>query len=161
MRKAMDELSGKMAESRQQMVIWLFLLMLLPGLMVSMIQQNRADSKTMAKLFDKVLMRVRESNAWWEYWKDRRETFKVINDDLSWKEIMKVERSKEREELGKVPGGLFAKWTTDRKAFDEDFLEVHLVRGQGNTTGQSHFSKCARCNERRHHNSKKLFHSKC
>ena len=25
-----------------------------------------------------------------------------------------------------MPGGLFAKWTTDRKAFDEYFLEAHL-----------------------------------
>jgi len=39
---------------------------------------------------------------------------------------MKEERSKEREELGKVPGGLFAKWTTNRKAFDADFLDASL-----------------------------------
>ena len=71
-------------------------------------------------------MRVRESNAWWEYWKVHRETLRVVNDSLSCKEIMKKEQGKEREELGKVPGGLFAKWTTDRKAFDEDFLDVPL-----------------------------------
>ncbi len=38
-----------------------------------------------------------------------------------------VERhTKERAELGQVPGGLFAKWTTDRKTFDESFLNAHL-----------------------------------
>ena len=126
MRQAMDELSGKMAESRQLLLIWLFLLMMLPGLMVSMMQQSRTDSKTMAKLVDKVLMRVRKSNEWWEYWRERRETLRVVSDNLSWKEIMTAERSKVREELGKVPGGLFAKWTTDRKAFDSDFLDVQL-----------------------------------
>jgi len=126
MRQAMDELSGKMAESRKHLLIWLFLLMMLPGLMVSMMQQSRTDSKTMAKLVDKVLMRVRKSNEWWEYWRERRETLRVVSDNLSWKEIMTAERSKVREELGKVPGGLFAKWTTDRKAFDSDFLDVQL-----------------------------------
>ena len=39
---------------------------------------------------------------------------------------MTAERTKERTELGQVPGGLFAKWTTDRKAFDEAFLDAHL-----------------------------------
>jgi hypothetical protein len=99
---------------------------LLPSLMVNLIQQSRSNSKGMAKLFDKILERVRKSNEWWEYWKDRCETLKVVNDGLSWKEIMKAEQSKERAELGKVPGGLFAKWTTDRKAFDADFLDVPL-----------------------------------
>lgn len=126
MRQAMDDLAAMMGNNSLNLQICLILLLLLPGLIVNMIQQSRSNSKIMADLFEKVLMRVRESNEWWEYWKDRRKTFKVVNDDLSWKEIMKVERSKEREELGKVPGGLFAKWTTDRKAFDEDFLEVHL-----------------------------------
>ena len=37
-----------------------------------------------------------------------------------------VIRSKERKELGLVPGGLFAKWTTDREAFEADFLDAHL-----------------------------------
>ena len=126
MRQAMDDLASKMDESRLHLLMCLVLLVLLPGLMVSMMQQSRTDSKVMADLFEKVLMRVRESNEWWEYWKDRRETFKVVNDDLSWKEIMKVERSKEREELGKVPGGLFAKWTTDRKAFEAELMDAGL-----------------------------------
>lgn len=126
MRQSMDELAGKMSESLQMMVIWLIALVLLPGLLVNMMQQNRTDSKGMVKLFNKVLMRVRESNEWWNYWRDRRETLRVVSDSSSWKGIMTAERTKEREELGQVPGGLFAKWTTDREAFEEDFLDAHL-----------------------------------
>ena len=126
MQQAMDDLASKMGESRQHLLVCLVLLVLLPGLMVNMMQQSRTDSKAMAQLFDKVLMRVRESNAWFNYWKDCRETFKVVNDDLSWKEIMIAERTKERAELGKIPGGLFAKWTTDRDDFEADFLDAHL-----------------------------------
>lgn len=126
MRQAMDDLAGKMGENSLNLLICLILLVLLPGLLVNMMQQSRTDSKAMAQLFNKVLLRVRESNEWWEYWKDRRQTLRVVNDDLSMKEIMKAEQGKERAELGKVPGGLFAKWTTDRKAFDEEFLDVHL-----------------------------------
>ena len=126
MRQIMDELSGKMAESRLKMLIMLTLLMIMPELLVKLLQQNQTKSKLMAHLFDKVLMRVRESNEWWNYWKEQRETLKVVSDNKSWKEIMKEERSKEREELGKVPGGLFAKWATNRKAFDADFLDVSL-----------------------------------
>ena len=126
MRQAMDSLSVKMAENQQKMLILLLLLMLLPELLVGLMRQSRSNSKAMGDLFNKVLLRVRESNVWWEYWREDRETLKVVNDGLSWKEIMKAEQSKERAELGKVPGGLFAKWTTDRKAFDEDFLDAHL-----------------------------------
>lgn len=126
MRQIMDELSGKMAESRLKMLIMLTLLMITPELLVKLLQQNQTKSKLMAHLFDKVLMRVRESNEWWNYWKEQHETLKVVSDNKSWKEIMKEERSKEREELGKVPGGLFAKWATNRKAFDADFLDVSL-----------------------------------
>jgi hypothetical protein len=89
-------------------------------------QQSRTNSNVMAHLFNKVLMQVRESNTWWEYWKERRETLRVVSDSSSWRDIMTAERTKERTELGQVPGGLFAKWTTDRKAFDEAFLDAHL-----------------------------------
>lgn len=126
MQQAMDDLASKMGEGRQHLLVCLVLLVLLPGLMVNMMQQSRTDGKAMAQLFDKVLMRVRESNAWFNYWNDRRETLKVVNDDLSWKEIMMAERTKERAELGKIPGGLFAKWTTDRDDFEADFLDAHL-----------------------------------
>ena len=126
MRQAMDDLSGKMGESKLHLLICMLLLVLLPGLMVNMFQQSRTDSKAMADLFEKVLMRVRESSEWWDYWKDRRDTLKVVNDDLAWKEILKAEQSKELAELGNIPGGLFAKWATDREAFDEEFLDVHL-----------------------------------
>ena len=126
MRQVTEELSGKMAENLQKMLIMLMILMLTPELLTKLLQQSRTDSKLMAQLFEKVLLRVRESNAWWVHWKERRETLRVVSDNLSWKEIMKAERSKEREELGRVPGGLFAKWTTDRKAFDADFLDVTL-----------------------------------
>ena len=126
MRQAMDELNNKMSESLQMMLIWLVVLTLLPGMMVSMMQQSRTNSKAMARLFNKVLLRVRESTEWWNYWRDRRETLRVVSDSSSWKDIMTAERSKEREALGQVRGGLFAKWTTDRDAFDAEFLEAGL-----------------------------------
>ena len=126
MRETMDGLAEKMGESLQMMLIWLLILMLLPGIMINLLQQERTDSKAMAQLFNKVLVRVRESNEWWNYWKDRRDTLRVVSDSSSWNDIMTAERSKEREELGKVPGGLFAKWTTDRETFDAEFLEANL-----------------------------------
>lgn len=125
-RQAMDDLSDKMGENQKMMLISLIVLMLLPELMVKMIQQSRTNSKAMALLFNKVLVRVRESNEWWNYWKDRRDTLRVVSDSSSWNDIMTAERSKEREELGKVPGGLFAKWTTDREAFEAEFLDAYL-----------------------------------
>ena len=126
MRQKMDELQIKMCESQQMMLIWLLLLMLLPSLMVSLIQQNRTNSQMMAQLFDKALVRVRESSEWWNYWNDRRETLKVVSDSCSWKDIMTTERTKEREALGQVRGGLFAKYTTDRETFEAEFLDAHL-----------------------------------
>ena len=126
MRQVMETLDSEMSGSMQMMLIELLILMLLPSLMVSMMQKNRTNSQSMAQLFEKVLVQVRESNTWWEHWKERRETLRVVSDSCSWKEIMTAERTKERTELGQVPGGLFAKWTTDRKAFDEAFLDAHL-----------------------------------
>ena len=126
MRQTMDGLAEKMGESLQMMLIWLLILMLLPGIMINLLQQDRTSSKAMAQLFNKVLVRVRESNEWWNYWKDHRDTLRVVSDGDSWKDIMTAERTKEREELGKVPGGLFAKWTTDRETFDAEFLEANL-----------------------------------
>ena len=126
MRETMDGLAAKMGDSLQMMLICLLILMLLPGIMISLLQQGRTDSKAMAQLFNKVLVRVRESNEWWNYWKDRRDTLRVVSDSSSWNDIMTAERSKEREELGKVPMGLFAKWTTDRETFEEEFLEANL-----------------------------------
>ena len=126
MRKVMETLDSQMSDSLQMMLIELMILMLLPSLMVSMLQQRQTNSQLMGQLFNKVLVQVRESNTWWEYWKERRETLRVVSDSSSWKDIMTAERTKERTELGQVPGGLFAKWTTDRKAFDEAFLDAHL-----------------------------------
>jgi hypothetical protein len=126
MRQAMDGLAVKMGESLQMMLIWLVLLMLLPGMMIKMMQQSRTNSQTMALLFEKVLMRVRMSKEWDLYWEDHRRTLRVVKDKLSWNDIMTAERAKEHEELGKVPGGMFAKWTTDRRAFFEEFLDAHL-----------------------------------
>ena len=126
MRQAMDTLATQMNENLQMMLIWLGILTLLPSMMVSLMQQSQHDSKAMANLFNKVLVHVRESNAWWNYWKEHRDTLRVVSDDSSWKDIMTAERSKERKELGLVPGGLFAKWTTDREAFEADFLDAHL-----------------------------------
>ena len=126
MRQTMEALDSQMSESRQMMLISLMLLMLLPGMMVSLMQQSRTNSKAMAQLFNKVLVRVRESSEWWDYWKDRRDTLRVVSDDRSWKEIMTAERTKERAELGQVPGGLFAKYTTDHETFEAEFLDAHL-----------------------------------
>ena len=126
MRQAMDTLATQMSGSLQMMLIWLMMLMLLPGLLVSLMQQSRNNSKAMAQLFSKVLVRVRESKSWGDYWKDRRETLRVVSDDSSWRDIMTAERTKERTVLGQVAGGLFAKWTTDREAFDEVFLAARL-----------------------------------
>lgn len=126
MRQVMETLDSKMSESLQMMLLELFILQILPSMTVSMIQQRRTDSKAMAHLFNKVLMQVRESNTWWNYWKEHRETLRVVSDSSSWCDIMTAQRTKERAALGQVPGGLFAKWTTDREAFDEAFLDTHL-----------------------------------
>ena len=107
MRQAMDTLATQMNENLQMMLIWLGILTLLPSMMVSLMQQSQRDSKAMANLFNKVLVHVRESNAWWNYWKEHRDTLRVVSDDSSWKDIMTAERSKERKELGLVPGGGF------------------------------------------------------
>ena len=126
MRQVMETLDSRMSESLQMMLLELFILQILPSMTVSMIQQRRTNSKAMAHLFNKVLMRVRESNTWWNYWKEHRETLRVVSDSSSWCDIMTAQRTKERAALGQVPGGLFAKWTTDREAFDEAFLDTHL-----------------------------------
>ena len=126
MRQAMETLDSQMSERLPMMLIELLILMFLPSMMVRLMQQYRANSQVMAQLFNKVLVQVRESNTWWEYWKERRETLRVVSDSSSWRDIMTAERTKERTELGQVPGGLFAKWTTDRKAFDETLLDAHL-----------------------------------
>ena len=126
MRQVMETLDSRMSESLQMMLLELFILQILPSMTVSMIQQRRTDSKAMAHLFNKVLMQVRESNTWWNYWKEHRETLRVVSDSSSWCDIMTAQRTKERAALGQVPGGLFAKWTTDREAFDEAFLDTHL-----------------------------------
>lgn len=126
MRQRMDDLNRLMSDNLQMMLIWLLILMMLPSMMVNMLQQRRTDSQAMAKLFNKVLMRVRKSSAWDGYWEEHRQTLRVVSDDSSWKDIMTAERSKVREELGKVAGSLFAKWTTDREAFEAAFLEASL-----------------------------------
>ena len=126
MRQVMETLDSQMRDSLQMMLMELLILALLPAMIVRLMQQSRTNSNVMAQLFNKVLVQVRESNTWWEYWKERRETLRVVSDSSSWRDIMTAERTKERTELGQVPGGLFAKWTTDRKAFDEAFLDAHL-----------------------------------
>lgn len=80
----------------------------------------------MANIFNKVLIRVRKSDNWYEYWKNRRDTLRVVSDCYSWSDIMTAERAKVLAELGKVPGALFAKWSSDREAFEADFFDVHL-----------------------------------
>ena len=126
MRQTMEALDSQMHESLLAMIIELVLLASLPGIFVKMLQKSRSNSQTMAQLFNKVLVQVRESNRWWEYWKEHCATLRVVSDSSSWRDIMTAERTKERTALGQMPGGLFAKWTTDRKAFDETFLDAHL-----------------------------------
>ena len=126
MRQTLDSLDKQMSENRQLMVKWLVILMVLPGIMVSVMQQSRTDSRSMARLFDKVLLRVRDSIEWWNYWRDYRETLQVVYDSNSMADIMKAEQRKEREILGRVPGNLFAKWTGDKKVFNAEFLEAQL-----------------------------------
>ena len=99
MRQAMDTLATQINENLQMMLIWLGILTLLPSMMVSLMQQSQHDSKAMANLFNKVLVRVRESSPWWNYWKEHRDTLRVVSDSSSWKDIMNAERTKERTHL--------------------------------------------------------------
>ena len=124
--RTMETLDSQMNESRLAMVIELVILALLPGILLKVMQNSRSNSQKMAQLFNKVLVQVRESNRWWEYWKEHCATLRVVSDSNSWRDTMTAERTKERLELGQIPGSLFAKWTTDRKAFDEFFLDAHL-----------------------------------
>jgi hypothetical protein len=121
-----DELRTKMDENLSMMVVWLMLLMLMPDLIINLMKKSRSNHKSMAALFNKVLVRVRKSDNWYDYWKNRRDTLRVVSDSCSWNDIMTAERAKVLAELGKVPGALFAKWSTDREAFEADFFDAHL-----------------------------------
>jgi len=125
-RKMTDELSVMMTDNLQTMAMWLLILMMLPDLIMKLIKLPRGNSKAMAELFNNVLIRTRKSDNWNNYWKNRRDTLRVVSDSCSWNEIMINERTKILAELGKIPGGLFAKWSNDREAFNADFLEAHL-----------------------------------
>lgn len=125
-RKMTDELSVMMTDNLQTMAMWLLILMMLPDLIMKLIKLPRGNSKAMAELFNNVLIRTRKSDNWNNYWKDRRDTLRVVSDSCSWNDIMTNERTKILAELGKIPGGLFAKWSNDREAFNADFLEPHL-----------------------------------
>lgn len=125
-RQTMDDLATKMGENLFAMLVWLMILELLPGLLLGIMQKKREDSKQMAQLFNEVLMRVRKSTEWWNYWNNYRSTLKVVNNSTSLKEVMEAEAAKERAVLGDVRGGLFAKWSADREAFNACFLEPRL-----------------------------------
>ena len=125
-RKMTDDLSVVMTDNLQTMAMWLLILMMLPDLIMKLIKLPRGNSKAMAELFNNVLIRTRKSDNWNNYWKDRRDTLRVVSDSCSWNDIMTNERTKILAELGKIPGGLFAKWSNDREAFNADFLEAHL-----------------------------------
>ena len=125
-RKMTDDLSVVMTDNLQTMAMWLLILMMLPDLIMKLIKLPRGNSKAMAELFNNVLIRTRKSDNWNNYWKDRRDTLRVVSDSCSWNDIMINERTKILAELGKIPGGLFAKWSNDREAFNADFLEAHL-----------------------------------
>ena len=125
-RKMTDDLSVVMTDNLQTMAMWLLILMMLPDLIMKLIKLPRGNSKAMAELFNNVLIRTRKSDNWNNYWKDRRDTLRVVSDSCSWNDIMINERTNILAELGKIPGGLFAKWSNDREAFNADFLEAHL-----------------------------------
>ena len=125
-RKMSDELSVMMTDNLQTMAMWLLILMMLPDLIMKLIKLPRGNSKAMAELFNNVLIRTRKSDNWNNYWKDRRDTLRVVSDSCSWNDIMINERTNILAELGKIPGGLFAKWSNDRESFNADFLEAHL-----------------------------------
>ena len=125
-RKMTDDLSVVMTDNLQTMAMWLLILMMLPDLIMKLIKLPRGNSKAMAELFNNVLIRTRKSDNWNNYWKNRRDTLRVVSDSCSWNDIMINERTKILAELGKIPGGLFAKWSNDREAFNADFLEAHL-----------------------------------
>ena len=125
-RKMTDDLSVVMTDNLQTMAMWLLILMMLPDLIMKLIKLPRGNSKAMAELFNNVLIRTRKSDNWNNYWKDCRDTLRVVSDSCSWNDIMINERTNILAELGKIPGGLFAKWSNDREAFNADFLEAHL-----------------------------------
>ena len=125
-RKMTDELSVMMTDNLQTMAMWLLILMMLPDLIMKLIKLPRGNSKAMAELFNNVLIRTRKSDNWNNYWKNRRDTLRVVSDSCSWNDIMINERTKILAELGKIPGGLFAKWSNDREAFNAGFLDAHL-----------------------------------
>ena len=79
-RQMTDELSAKMSASLQKMAIWLLILVLFPDLILKIIKLGQGNSKAMATLFNKVLVRVRKSNSWYDYWKNRRDTLRVVSD---------------------------------------------------------------------------------
>ena len=81
MRQTIEALDRQMSEGLQKLLIGVLLLMLLPGMLVNMLQQCRTNSPAMAQVFNKVLMRVRESSEWWDYWKDRRERRPFVEGD--------------------------------------------------------------------------------
>ena len=126
MHTAFDEIASRMNSSRLQMGIMLLLTAIIPEVLVEQMKTWRADSIRMAPLVNKVLAQVRSSKTWEHYWEGRRQTLRVVSDNTSWNETLRTELSKEKELLGKVPEGLFAKWATDTTAFTEDFLKAGL-----------------------------------
>ena len=126
MRQSIDSLATMMSENLETMLIWLLILMLLPEMMVNMLQQKRTNSQAMAQIFNMVLVHARKSTSWWNYWNEHRQTLKTVHDGLDMKSIMKAEQANERQKLGEVPKGMFAKWANDREAFNAYFLDAHL-----------------------------------
>jgi hypothetical protein len=103
-RKMTDDLSVVMTDNLQTMAMWLLILMMLPDLIMRLIKLPRGNSKAMAELFNNVLIRTRKSDNWNNYWKNRRDTLRVVSDSCSWNDIMTNERTKILAELGKIPG---------------------------------------------------------
>ena len=124
--QSIDSISEKMTENLQLMLIILVIIMELPKVLVQFLQNSRSNQKAMVRVFKMVQARVCASDEWKEHWKNRLATLKVVNDSTSLKDILMKERNKVRSELGQIPGGLFAKWTTDKDDFEASFLNAGL-----------------------------------
>ena len=124
--QSIDTISEKMTENLQMILTILLILVGLPNVLMQFLQSGRNYQEAIARVFNMVHARVCESKEWKELWKNRLATLKVVDDSTSLKDILMKERNKVRSELGQIPGGLFAKWTTNKDDFEASFLKAGL-----------------------------------
>ena len=126
LRTTIDSITDSLASARLHLLILLLLLTILPAAILRQMMAWRADSSKMAPLLDKVLAQVRKGEPWEHYWEGRRQTLRVVSNSSSWNDTLRGELKKEKEILGQIPEGLFAKWSTDQEAFAADLLKAGL-----------------------------------